>query len=62
MAVQNPAKFLKEVKVELDKVVWPARTEAIRLTTIVVAVSIMVGVFIGALDFVFTKVMEFTVR
>ena len=57
MAVK-PASFLKEVKIEMGRVSWPSRQEVTRLTVIVVAVSLLVGVFIGALDFIFTELMK----
>lgn len=53
--------FFNEVKVELSKVVWPKRDEVIRLTLIVVIISIIFGVFTGGLDFLFTKFLEFLV-
>lgn len=58
----NPKQFLLEVRGELDKVIWPTRQEAIRLTAIVIGVSLAVGVFIGALDYIFTKLMEIFIR
>lgn len=58
MAVK-PVIFLKEVRAELEKVNWPSRQEAIRLTAIVVGVSVAVGIFIGSLDYIFVKLMEF---
>jgi len=57
MAV-SPVGFLKEVRIELTKVEWPTRESVIRLTTLVIAISVGVGLFIGALDFVFFKLME----
>lgn len=54
----SPVTFLKEVRIELDKVVWPSRDKLINLTFLVVAISFGVGVFIGAIDFVFFKIME----
>lgn len=62
MAKASPVKFLKEVKVELSKVVWPTRAEAIKLTITVVLVSVLVGLFIGALDYVLTQVMTGIIR
>lgn len=58
----SPATFLKETREELKKVTWPTQQEVIRLTLIVVAVSLLVGLFIGALDFIFTKVMETIIK
>ena len=52
----KPVKFLKEVRSELKRVVWPTRQEAIRLTSVVVIVSALVGVYIGALDYLFAKI------
>lgn len=53
----KPVKFLKEVRSELKRVVWPTRQEAIRLTTVVIIVSALVGVYIGTLDYIFAKIM-----
>ena len=47
--------FLKEARVELKKVSWPTRKELIGSTTIVVVVSIIAGLFLGVLDFVFFR-------
>lgn len=54
--------FFKEVRAELAKVSWPARSQAIRLTLIVIASSVVVALFIGGLDFIFTKLIEFIIR
>jgi preprotein translocase subunit SecE len=53
----TPASFLREVRDELKKVVWPTRDEVIRLTGVVVLVSIIVGVFLGGTDFILTKLV-----
>lgn len=52
-----PFQFLKEAQIELKKVSWPTRNQAFRLTAIVIGASVVVGVYIGALDFIFTKVL-----
>lgn len=54
----TPANFLRETYDELKKVVWPTRQEVIRLTVIVIIISVLVGLYIGAIDFVFTKATE----
>lgn len=46
-------KYLKEVREELEKVTWPTRQQAMNKTVLVIAVSVLVGVFIGGLDLVF---------
>jgi len=58
----NPAKFFTEVKAELSKVTWPTKDQVIRLTTVVIIISLVVGLFIGGLDFIFTKAVELVVQ
>lgn len=58
----SPLQFLKEVKLELKKVKWPTRPAVIRMTTIVITVSIAVGVFIAGLDFTFTNLMGLIIK
>ncbi len=58
----NPLVFLKEAKTELSRVVWPTRAETIRLTAIVVGVSVGVGLFIGGLDILFVKLVELLLK
>ena len=54
--------YLKDVRSELSKVVWPKREEVIKLTLIVLIISVVVGAYVGGLDFVFTKALEFVVE
>lgn len=51
----TPANFFREVREELTKVVWPTRDEIIRLTGVVILVSLGVGLFLGGVDFILTK-------
>lgn len=53
--------YLSEVRLELSKVTWPKRSEVIKLTLIVFIISAVVGGYTGALDFIFTKLLEFLV-
>lgn len=58
----SPVAFLKETREELKKVTWPTQQEVVRLTSVVIAVSLIVGLFIGAFDFLFTKIMEIILK
>ncbi len=49
--------FFSEVKSELSKVTWPKRKEVVRLTGIVVFVSLIVGFYVGGFDYLFTTVL-----
>lgn len=61
LAVKAAIKFLKEVRLELSKVVWPKKEEVIKLTLTVLIISAIVGLYVGALDFIFTKLLEFII-
>ena len=54
----TPVGFFRETRDELKKVVWPTRQEVIRLTLVVITVSLLVGVFLGGLDFTFTSILQ----
>ena len=54
--------FFREVKVELQKVVWPSRREALKVTGIVILFSLLVAVFLGAIDFGLTKLLGLLVE
>ena len=58
----NPVLFFGEVKSELKKVTWPSKDQVIRLTGVVIVISLIVGLFIGGLDFVFTKLVELIIK
>lgn len=54
-------RWWKETIGELRKVNWPTPKQAWRLTKIVIAVIIIMGVLLGGLDFVFTKLIGWVV-
>lgn len=58
----SPATFLREVRSELGKVVWPTKNEVVKLTVVVLAVSIGVGIYIGGLDLVMAQFMNLLVK
>jgi preprotein translocase subunit SecE len=52
-------RYLKETRAELRKVTWPTRQQAINLTIIVLGVTIVMAIFLGAVDLVFASIMLF---
>lgn len=50
--------FLKDVRSELYKVVWPSRRETIRYTATVIAFSLAVAFILGAADYGLIKAFE----
>jgi preprotein translocase subunit SecE len=59
--MQKVISFLSEVKVELVKVTWPNRESVIKLTLIVFLVSGILGLYVGGLDYLFTKLLALIV-
>jgi preprotein translocase subunit SecE len=53
-----PVQFLNEVISELKKVTWPTRDETMKLTAVVIALSVIVGVFIGGLDAILVQIQS----
>jgi len=53
----NPLTYLKESRAELTKVVWPTRQETVRMTIIVIVISVLVGGYIAGLDTLFTSLV-----
>jgi len=50
--------FFKEVKLEMKKVNWPTKKEAIRYTLIVIGVSAVVAMYLGGIDFFLTSLLN----
>jgi len=56
--VTSRFRFIGEIIAELKKVVWLSRREAAYLTTLVLIVAIIMGLFLGALDYGFTQLVD----
>lgn len=56
--ISKATKFLSEVKVEVKKVTWPARKEAIGGTTVVVIVVFLVALFLGVVDALLSELVQ----
>ncbi|MDE3016429.1 MAG: preprotein translocase subunit SecE [Pseudomonadota bacterium] len=52
MAALNPAKFIREVRQEMDKVTWPSRKETTASTLMVIGLAAVVAVFFVFVDWV----------
>ena len=47
--------FIGETISDLKKVVWPSKQETLRLTVLVLIVCVIIGAFLGAIDYGFTQ-------
>lgn len=49
--------YLQESKLEFKRVNWPTRQETIKMTVMVIALSLMVAIFLGLLDTLFNSLL-----
>ncbi len=54
--------FITEVTEELRKVTWPSRRDTIRLTSIVLLISLIIGAYIGIIDVLLAKALELVTK
>lgn len=50
--------YVRSVREELSKVIWPKRREVVKLTATVVIISAAVSFYLGALDYTFARALE----
>lgn len=51
-------RFIRETIAELKKVTWLTRREIVYLTTLVLIISIAVGIILGIIDYGFTRLVN----
>lgn len=49
--------YAKEVVVELKKVSWPSKKEVVKATGVVLALTVALGVIVGAFDLLFSTLV-----
>jgi preprotein translocase subunit SecE len=54
--------LVRDIVEELRKVTWPTREETIRLTILVIVVSVAIGVMLGLVDLFFAALMNRLLR
>jgi preprotein translocase subunit SecE len=58
LSKENPLLvYFKETRAEINKVSWPTRQEALRLTLVVLAVTVFMAILLGLLDYFFAQLM-----
>ena len=60
--VSQLVKFLREVRAELKKVLWPNRKETVVFTSVVVASVALVAAIFSLLDYVFGRLLRLLIR
>ena len=54
--------FIGEVMAEMKKVSWTTRRELVDATLIVIFSSVLLGVFVGVIDFVLSKGVSIIIK
>ena len=58
--VKKPSKF-SQIKAEFKKIIWPDKQTAAKRTVAVVVISVILGVIIAVLDFIFKYGIDFLI-
>ena len=53
--IEGIKRHVRELRSEIKKVAWPTRRETINLTMVVIAISVIVGLFLGGADLLFSS-------
>ncbi|MDD4939085.1 MAG: preprotein translocase subunit SecE [Candidatus Omnitrophica bacterium] len=56
--IKKTTGFLKEVKIELTKVSWSTRQELAASTAVVITVTFIMAMFIGAIDIFLSHILR----
>lgn len=54
--------FLSGLTDELKKVDWPSRKQTIRLTGVVIIISLIVALYVGIIDIFLAKVLDYLTK
>ena len=56
--LKQTANFFKESYQEMKKVVWPTKKETLNHTLLVIGISLVAALLLGAADYLFTLILE----
>ncbi|MEO6256471.1 MAG: preprotein translocase subunit SecE [Sphingomicrobium sp.] len=62
MAKVSPGEFIRQVRAETAKVVWPTRKETVTTTIMVMIMTGMLAIFFFGVDAVFNSIVKFLVE
>lgn len=51
-------RYLKNVRIELKKVVWPSKEETVKYSALVILLSVLAAVFIYIFDFIIHNIIQ----
>lgn len=59
--IERVNEYFRDTRGELRKVTWPTRSQATNLTLIVLAVTVVMALFLGAVDLLFATLIRLIV-
>jgi preprotein translocase subunit SecE len=59
VAKTSPGEFIRQVKAETAKVVWPTRKETVTTTIMVGIMTMLLGLFFFGIDQLFSTLVKF---
>jgi preprotein translocase subunit SecE len=59
LAKVNPGEFIRQVRAETAKVVWPTRRETVTTAIMVVIMTLTLGLFFFGVDAIFSQIVQF---
>ena len=62
MAKVSPGEFIRQVRSEASKVVWPTRRETMMTAVMVMIMTSILAVFFLGVDSVFSAIVQFLLR
>ena len=60
--IDKGIQFLREVKVELKKVVWPTRKQTIGSTVVVLILVMIIALFLGLIDMGLSSIIQMVLK
>lgn len=50
--------YVRDTAAEMKHVTWPTQTQAFVYTALVIGISGLVAIFVGAFDYLFTQILD----
>lgn len=60
--MEKKPKIFSDVFEELKKVTWPTKKQTLRLTLIVIVISLIVALYVGIIDVFLAKILEWLTK
>lgn len=60
--MDNLTKYFRDTAAELKQVSWPTQHQAMLYTALVIAISVVVSLFVGAFDYGFSEIISLIIN